>query len=250
MTLEGKVALVTGASSGIGLSIAEKLGKEGASVCLTGNEHIGKAERVAASLVDAGGKAIAVKANLLQMDDMDTLVQKTVEVLGPIDILINNAGVFYIRLLEELTEAEWDSTLDVNVKAPFFLTQKVVPYMVERGKGSVIFIGSTAGQRGMPAAGSYGASKAALHGLSTCLAIELAPKGIRVNTVAPGNTDTPMNQELYERFGGRDAFRVQYPMGRLGLEKDIASAVAYLVSDEADWITGIVMPVDGGFLAK
>ena len=163
---------------------------------------------------------------------------------------MNCAGVFFIRLLHELSEDEWDTTLDVNVKGPFFLTQKVAPHMIEQGSGSVIFVGSIFGPRGVPAAASYGASKSALHGLTECLAIELAPSGIRVNAVAPGNIDTPMNQELYEKFGGREAFRVQYPLGRIGLEQDVANAVAFLVSDDAEWITGVVMPVDGGYMAK
>ena len=121
--------------------------------------------------------------------------------------------------------------------------------MIEQESGNVIFIGAIVGPRGVPAAASYGASKAALHGLTECLAVELAPR-IRVNAVAPGNIDTPMNQELYENFGGREAFRVQSPMGRLGLETDVPGAVTFLASDEADWITGGVMPVDGGYMAK
>jgi 3-oxoacyl-[acyl-carrier protein] reductase len=250
MRLEGKAALVTGASSGIGLGIARRLAEDGAKVCLTGNSHIAEAEQLAEEIVGAGGEALAVKVDLLSMADIDNLVNTAIDHLGSIDILVNNAGVFYIRLLEELTEHEWNTTIDVNVKASFFLTQKVVPHMVNVGKGSVVFIGSTAGQRGMPAAASYGASKMALLGLTTCLAIELAPSGIRVNAVTPGNTDTPMNEELYKKFGGREAFRVQYPIGRLGSAGDVANAVSYLVSDEADWVTGAILPIDGGFLAK
>ena len=250
MRLEGKVALVTGASSGIGFSIAEKFGDEGASVCLVAHKHLEEAQGLADSIEKKGTEAIAVRADLSNTADIQNLVDSTVERFGRIDILVNCAGVFFIRLLHELTEVEWDTTLDVNVKGPFFLTQRVAPLMVEQGSGNVIFVGSIFGPRGVPGAASYGASKSALHGLTECLAIELAPSGIRVNAVAPGNIDTPMNQELYEKFGGREAFRVQYPLGRIGLEQDVANAVAFLVSDEADWITGVVMPVDGGYMAK
>jgi NAD(P)-dependent dehydrogenase (short-subunit alcohol dehydrogenase family) len=249
MRLEGKTALVTGASSGIGYAIGRRLGEEGAHVGLVANSQLENAEELADKIIAIGGDAFAVKANLTDVAEIERLVATALEKLGHIDILVNCAGVFYIRLLGELSEDEWDTTLDVNVKGPFFLTQKVVPHMVERGSGNVIFVGSIFGPRGVPGAASYGASKAALHGLTECLAIELAPT-IRVNAVAPGNIDTPMNQELYDKFGGREAFRVQYPMGRIGLEEDVASAVTYLVSDEAEWITGVVMPVDGGYMAK
>jgi 3-oxoacyl-[acyl-carrier protein] reductase len=249
MRLEGKTALVTGASSGIGNAIARKFGEEGASVCLVANSQLDKAQELADEIAGNGGHAKAVKADLSNVDDIGRLVASTLEEFGKIDILVNCAGVFYIRMLDELTEEEWDTTIDVNVKGPFFLTQAVAPHMVKQDSGNIIFVGSIFGPRGVPGAASYGASKSALHGLTECLAIELAPT-IRVNAVAPGNIDTPMNQELYEKFGGREAFRVQYPMGRIGLEEDVANAATFLVSDEAEWLTGVVMPVDGGYMAK
>ncbi len=249
MRLEGKVALVTGASSGIGYAIAQRFGEEGARVGMVAHSQLDRARELADKIASDGGEAIAIKADLANIEDIERVVDQTIEKFGRIDILDNCAGVFFIRLLDELTEDEWDTTLDVNVKGAFFLTQKVAPHMIQQEGGNVIFIGSIFGPRGVPAAASYGASKAALHGLTECLAVELAPR-IRVNAVAPGNIDTPMNQELYENFGGREAFRVQYPMGRLGLETDVAGAVTFLASDEADWITGVVMPVDGGYMAK
>ncbi|HEY6628621.1 MAG TPA: SDR family NAD(P)-dependent oxidoreductase, partial [Acidimicrobiia bacterium] len=166
MRLEGKTALVTGASSGIGYAIARRFGEEGASVGLVANSQLEKAEELAAKIVADGGTAFAVKANLTDVDDIDRLVNVAVDKLGRIDILVNCAGVFFIRLLGELSEDEWDTTLDVNVKGPFFLTQKVVPHMVEQEGGNVIFVGSIFGPRGVPGAASYGASKAALHGLT------------------------------------------------------------------------------------
>ena len=121
--------------------------------------------------------------------------------------------------------------------------------MQKKDRGRIIFTGSIFGPIGAPAASSYGASKMAIHGLTKCLSQELAPK-ITVNAVAPGNVDTPMNYPLYDNFGGREAFREQYPLARLGLESDVAASVAFLASDDADWITGVILPVDGGYKAK
>lgn len=249
MRLKDKVAIITGASSGIGYGIAEKFAKEGANLCLVGNSNYGKAAQLAEQIKANGGKAIAVKASMTNMADLDKIVDNTINEFGSIDILVNNAGVFFIRMLDQLTEEEYDKTFDVNVKGAYFLTQKVVPHMQKSHRGKIIFTGSIFGPVGAPAASSYGASKMAVHGLTKCLSQELAPK-ITVNAVAPGNVDTPMNHALYDNFGGREAFRDQYPLGRLGAESDIASSVAFLASDEADWITGVILPVDGGYLAK
>ncbi len=162
---------------------------------------------------------------------------------------MNNAGVFYPRLLEETSEEMLEHTFDVNVLGPYILTQKTVLHMRSQGKGSIIFTGSIFGPVGSPYATSYAASKMAIHGLAMSLAIELAPT-IRVNVVAPDNIDTPMNYPLYDALGGRPAFVADYPMGRLGLPSDIAAAVSFIASDEACWVTGTVLPVDGGYLAK
>ena len=250
MKMKDKVAIITGASSGIGYGIALKFGQEGARVCLAGNTHVDKTRTLAEEIRKVGGKAVTVKADLLSMNDIDRIVDVTMNEFGRIDILINNAGIFFIRTLEEITEEEWDKTFDVNVKGPYFLTKKVVPQFLKQAKGKIVFVGSIFGPIGAPSASSYAASKMALHGLVYNLAIELAPRKINVNGVAPGNVDTPMNYELYDKFGGREAFRQQYPIGRIGTPEDIAAAVAFLASDEADWITGVVMPVDGGYLAK
>ena len=249
MRLKEKVAIITGASSGIGYGIALKFAREGSHVCLVGNNHYNKAKELADRIKKGGGKAIAVKASLTNMADLDRIVESTLNEFQKIDILVNNAGIFFIRMLDQLTEKEFDETFDINVKGPYFLTQKVVPHMQKTGKGKIIFVGSIFGPIGAPAASSYGASKMAVHGPTMCLSQELAPI-ITVNAVAPGNVDTPMNYPLYDNFGGREAFRAQYPLGRLGLESDVAAAVTFLASDEADWITGVVLPVDGGYLAK
>ncbi len=250
MKLKEKVAIITGPSPGIGAGIGRKFGQEGASVCLVGNTHYDRAQKLATDISANGGKAIVVKADLLKMKDIDNIVEATLKEFGKIDILVNNAGIFFIRMFDQTTEEEWDKTFDVNVKGPYFLTQKVVPHMLKQGKGKIVFTGSIFGPIGAPGASSYATSKMAIHGLTINLAIELAPSNINVNAVAPGNIDTPMNYELYDKFGGREAFRAQYPLGRLGLVEDIAASVAFLASKEADWITGVVLPVDGGYLAK
>lgn len=250
MLLKDKVAIITGASSGIGYGIGRKFGQEGAKCCLVGNTHYAKAQELANEIKSKGGKAIAVQADLLKMADLDKIVSATMKEFGRIDILVNNAGIFFIRMLDQITEAEYDKTFDVNVKGPYFLTQKVLPQFLAQGKGKIVFLGSIFGPIGAPAASSYGASKMAIHGLTYTLAIELAPKKINVNGIAPGNVDTPMNYELYDKFGGREAFRQQYPIGRIGTAEDMAAAAAFLSSDAADWITGVVLPVDGGYMAK
>ena len=247
--LTGKVAVVTGGSRGIGEGICLRLANQGADVAILdilekeGNETVSRIKEMKA-------KAAFYKCDITNKEQVDSSIGTILKDFGKIDILVNNAGVFFIRMFDQTTEEEWDKTFDVNVKGSYFLTQKVLPYFLKQGKGKIIFTGSIFGPIGAPAASSYAASKMAVHGLIHSLAIELAPKKINVNAVAPGNVDTPMNYELYEKFGGREAFRQQYPLGRIGLPEDIAAAVAFLASEEADWITGVVLPVDGGYLAK
>ena len=204
-----------------------------------------------AEILTKGGKAIAVKADLRKMTELDDIVEATLEEFGRIDILINNAGIFITGIIDQTTEEEWNKTFDINVKSAYFLTQKVVPHLLRQGKGKIVFVGSIFGPIGGSGVSSYAASKMAIHGLTVSLAIELAPSKINVNAVAPGNVDTPMNYGFYDEFGGKEAFGKQYyPIGRVGLVEDIAAAVAFLASEEADWITGVVLPVDGGYLAK
>ncbi len=247
MKLKGKVAIITGASSGIGASVARRFAQEGASACLVGNKNFEQMQDTVKLYSQNGGKAVTVKADLLNIKSLDGIVETALKEFGKIDMLINCAGVMYLRNLEELTEEEWDKIFDINVKAAFFMTQKVAPHLKEKSK--IIFIGSIFGPAGVPSAASYSSTKMALHGLTKNLAIELAPRKINVNAVAPGNVVTPLNDPLYEKFG-KDGVRALYPIGRLGEVEDISNAIAFLVSDEADWITGTILSVDGGYLAQ
>lgn len=250
MLLDDKVAVVTGGSIGIGAGIARKLASEGAHVVLTGRNHLCDATELAEELKGAYGvEVLPVSVDLAQLREVDLLVKQTMESFGRIDVLVNNAGVMFGELIEHTTEEMFDCTFDVNVKGHYFLTKNVVPFMRAQKGGSIVFTGSVFGPTGMTYATSYAASKMALHGLSTCLAVELAPT-IRSNVVVPGNVDVPSNEPVYAALGGRDAVRACYPLDRLGNAVDVANAVAFLASDEASWITGVCLPVDGGYLAK
>jgi NAD(P)-dependent dehydrogenase (short-subunit alcohol dehydrogenase family) len=256
--LDGRVALVTGASSGIGYAAARALGESGAAVCLQGHTHIADAEALADEITKQGGRAIAIKADMTSSDEVDRLVGTAAAELGGIDIAFNNAGMMEMATLEETTDEMWDRHLTANVTSAFYCARRVVPEMKARGKGKLIQTGSIFGAYGVPSALAYSVTKMALHGLTRALAIELAPHHINVNAVAPGNVVTPLNDVLYDymaeqvgqpgdREAGMRALAKSYPLGRLGQVTDIADAVVYLASDAADFVTGQILFVDGGY---
>jgi glucose 1-dehydrogenase len=260
ITLEDRVALVTGASSGIGREAALALAKAGAHVCIQGLSHMGEAEALADSITRMGRKAIAVKADVTHAGDVDRLVRAAVQKLGGVDIAFNNAGMFQMASLEETTDEIWNRHLAVNLTGAFFCARRVVPEMKKRGKGKLIHCGSIFGAYGVPNAVAYCVSKIAVHGLVRALAIELAPHQINVNAVAPGNIVTPLNDVLYDymaesvgrpgdREAGKRALVKSYPIGRLGRVSDVAPAVVYLASEASDFVTGQVLFVDGGYSA-
>jgi len=245
----GRVALVTGGSSGIGYSTALALGKAGAKVSISFLENEPGAEQACRQIADSGGHALKIKADLRQKQDADLLFEETMAKLGPVDILVNNAGSLIERLrLAELTQDRWDEVFALNVKSAFFLAQSVAPSMVERRAGVIINIASLAGRNG-GALGSihYASAKAAMIAMTKGLAKELAPHGVRVNAIAPGIIDTP----FHERFSTPEAisnFIGMIPLGRIGKPGEVADVVCFLASDGASFICGETIEVNGGML--
>jgi 3-oxoacyl-[acyl-carrier protein] reductase len=245
MRLDNKVALITGGASGFGKGIAELFAREGARVALADINESGA--RAAAAAIS--NSAVAVACDVSRRQDVNAAVKATVDAFGGIDILVNNAGMSHKRRpMLEVDEAEFDRLMDVNVKSIFLFAQAVVPLMRKKKSGVIINIGSTAGIRPRPGLTWYNGSKAAVNLLSKSMAAELAPDGIRVCAVAPVMAETPL---LPTFMGGdspelREQFRATVPLGRFATVDDVAQATLFLASDEASFLTGNVLEVDGG----
>ena len=245
--LTGKVAIVTGASKGIGASIAKRLGAEGASVVVNYAASREGADRVVLAITREGGKAVAVQGDVSKAADIKRLVAETKRVYGALDVLVNNAGVFDFFPLEAVTEAEFHREFNINVLGPILLTQEALSLFGERG-GSVINVSSVVSTKPPPNAVVYAATKGALDTVTRALAVELAARKIRVNTLAPGGVET----EGTHRVGmiGSD-FEKQIvastPLGRIGQPDDIARVAVFLASDDAAWVTGERLAASGGF---
>lgn len=246
MRLRDKVAIVTGAGRGIGLAIACALAREGArvAVCDIRAELLDEALSEIEAL---NGKALAFQMDVTHREQIQQVVDGVLSQWGTIDILVNNAGIYEVLPFEEISEAQWDRLLAVNLKGAFQFCQVVVPYMKRQGSGRVVNIASSAGKTGAMLAGAhYSVSKAGLICLAKQLARELGSHGITVNAIAPGRIDTPMIQTVSEKEN--EAFAQRTPLGRLGTPEDVANAVVFLASDEASFITGEIMDVNGGLL--
>jgi 3-oxoacyl-[acyl-carrier protein] reductase len=244
--LTGKVAIVTGASKGIGAAIAKRLGAEGASVVVNYASSREDAERVVSGITREGGKAIAVQGDVAKAADVERLITETKRAYGSLDVLVNNAGVFEFASLEAVTEAEFHRQFSVNVLGPILVTQQALGLFGERG-GSVINIGSVVSVTAPPHSVVYSATKGALDTVSRVLAVELAGRKIRVNTLAPGGVET----EGSHRAGitGSDMEKqivASTPLGRIGQPDDIARVVAFLASDDSGWVTGERFAAAGG----
>jgi NAD(P)-dependent dehydrogenase (short-subunit alcohol dehydrogenase family) len=247
--LEGKVALVTGASKDMGAAIARLLAQHGADVALTARSE-SMLEEVAADIRRGGRRAVPIAADLTDFGGLPEIVTSTVSQLGSLDILVNNAGggdwSSYGWALR-LNEQQWDTMFDLNLKAPMFLSQAAAAVMKERGGGRIINISSGAGSHASPRMSSYGAAKAGLENLSQTLAAEWAQFGIRVNVVIPGLIDTAnARQSTFATPEREEHFRSMMPLGRIGLPADIAGAVLYFASPAAEWVTGTTLLVNGG----
>ena len=246
-SLQGKVAIVTGASKGIGAAIAKGLAAEGASVVVNYASSKAGADKVVAEIEKAGGKAVAVQGDVSKAADVKQMFAEADEAYGRLDILVNNAGVYQFAPLEDVTEAEYRRQFDTNVLGPILATQEALKHFGDKG-GSVINISSVASEKAMPNATVYAATKNALDAIGRNHAVELAARKVRVNTIAPGGVET----EGAHAAGviGSD-FEKQIvagtPLGRLGQPDDIAKVAVFLASDAAGWITGERITVAGGF---
>ena len=241
-----QTALVTGSSRGIGRAIAVELAREGWAVCVNYLEHREAAEDLVRLLRAEGWEAIAVRADVSDRDAVEAMVRTAQAELGPIELLVNNAGISYQGLFQDTSNEIWDRTLAVNLTGARNAAQAVLPHMLSEKRGCIVNISSMWGLRGASCEVAYACSKAAIIGLTRSLALELAPSGIRVNCVAPGCIETDMVRVLGEET--RAMLVEETPLGRLGTPEDIAHAVAFFASEKASFLTGQVLTADGGLL--
>ena len=256
MKLGGKVALVTGAGSGIGRAIAECFAVEGATVGALDVDRAAAA-RTAEALAARGGRATALVADVTRADEVRAAVGACVRAFGGLDILVNSAGILGApgRVIDS-PEAEWDRLFAVNVKGPFLCAKFAVPEIARRGGGAIVNIASTAGLVGSAVLGPYSASKGAVVLMTRSMALDHAQDGIRVNCVCPGSIETPMLEATFaarptatDRARLREEYRRRHPLGRFGQAEEVARAVLYLASEDASFVTGVALPVDGGRIA-
>jgi NAD(P)-dependent dehydrogenase (short-subunit alcohol dehydrogenase family) len=254
MRFEGKVALVTGGASGIGLATAARLAGEGALVVIADVDAAG-AERAAAELTARGpGAAEAAATDVTDAAAVDELVDGVLARHGRVDVLFNNAGVYEPGEVHEVDPADWDRQLAVNLRSVYLVSRRVVPAMLARGGGAIVNNASVAALVGDLASAAYCASKGAVGMLTKAMALDYARRGIRVNAICCGEIDTPLfEREAAQRGMPLDAFRAEldeaHPVGRIGRPEEAAAAVAFLASDDAAFVTGVLLPVDGGYSA-
>ncbi len=242
--LKDKVALVTGASRGIGREIAQTLAAYGASVIVNYNGSKDRADEVVEMISAAGGKAIAVKADVAKAEEIARLFEEAQAAFGRIDILVNNAGITRDNLILKMSEEEYDTVLDTNLKGAFLCMKHAAKIMLRQKNGRIINISSISGIAGNAGQANYCAAKAGLIGLTKSLAKELGSRGITVNAVAQGFIETEMTEKLSEQV--KEGMLAQIPLKRAGSVKDIAEAVAFLASERAAYITGQTLSVNGG----
>ena len=245
MSLSGRVALVTGASQGIGRTCALRLAKDGATVAVAARNQE-KLNELVSEITAAGGKAAAFALDVCDEEQVKSTVKAVIAQFGKIDILVNNAGITRDQLVMRMKRADWDAVLQTNLTSAYLCIQAVISPMLKQRYGRIINITSVFGQMGQAGQANYSASKAGLIGLTMAIAREVGSRNITCNAVAPGFIETAMTAVLSEEF--KQTAVKQIPLGRVGAPEDVAGAVAFLASDEASYITGHVMSVNGGML--
>jgi len=253
MKLEQRVAVITGAGSGIGRAMALLFAREGARI-LAGDVNQGSAEETASEIRNAGGTAHPFAVDVTQPDQVRAMIEQSITLYGRIDILCNNAGIGSTTDVVECEPDEWDRVMAVNVKSVYLGCKYAVPHMITQGGGVIVNTASVAGMVGLPKRASYSASKGAVIALTRQMAIEYVEQGIRVNCLCPGTVDSPWVGRLLSQAADPDAARsalvARQPIGRLGTPEEMAAAALYLVSDDASFITGTGLVIDGGLTAR
>ena len=251
--LAGRVAVVSGAAAGIGRATAELFAEEGARVVLA-DVAADAVEEVAAGIRDAGGSAAAVAADVSSEAGVEAVIGTAEDEFGPVDVLVNNAGVELKKLVEDTSLAEWERVLRTNLTSAFLMSRRVIRGMKDRRRGVIVMNSSVGNFIAATKSSAYGASKAGMMALARSLALEGAPYGIRVNAVCPGVIDTPMNERNLARSEDPEAMRRSWyeitPLGRLGTPRDVAQAMLFLACDESSFVTGLPLVIDGGRLIQ
>ena len=245
MRLKDKTAIITGGGTGIGLATARAFCQEGAKVILFGRRK----EKLEKAVEKLGGSAIIVQGDMTNNNDLDQLINETLHNFQKIDILVNNAGLFNSSPLHEISDSQWDEIMDINIRSVFQLTRRVLPAMLSQKYGSIIHISSILGLIAVPQVAAYNVSKGALNQFSRSIAVEYGASGIRSNAICPGLIATDMTADLMKDADLMKEWSKEYPIGRFGKPEDVANACLYLASDESSFVTGITLPVDGGFTA-
>lgn len=246
MKLKGKTAIITGSSRGIGKAIAQKLGQMGANIVLNGTTASEAINMTCEELKASGVNVIVSVGDVRNAEYVDNMVNAAIDAFGSVDILINNAGITRDKLIMKMSENDWDDVVDINLKGAFLCTKAVAKIMMKQRSGKIINITSVAGVMGNPSQANYAASKAGLIGLTKSTAKELATRGINCNAIAPGLISTDMTDVLSESI--KENYLNSIPQKRFGTPEDVANAVGFLVSDEANYITGQVIHIDGGLV--
>ena len=246
MRLTNKTAIITGGGSGIGQACAWAFYQEGANVVLFGRRE----DKLKETAQELGSRAMTVSGDMTRTEDLDRLVQETLSKFHRIDILVNNAGLFKGAPLHEISDEQYDEMMNINMRAVFQLTRRVLPVMMEQKSGNIIHISSILGIIAVPQVAVYNISKGALNQFSRSIAVEYGSYGIRSNTICPGLIETDMTADLMKDEALMQEWSKGYPIGRFGKPEDVASACLFLASDESSFITGTVLPVDGGFTAQ